>query len=175
MPRCVAHRTVIRPGAQLEAGIRIVTHGVDLAERPVCGGTSRTHRPIVGPDRSGRKGQDESKLDSGGSRTVTAVRCLALWAAQKSNSLILRLTREPRARPRYPLSSKQIRCFREMYPPHRREQDEGEEQMTAALSVSIAVTFIWLGMVVAISFLEAPLKFRAPGVTVPLVLGIGPG
>lgn len=62
-----------------------------------------------------------------------------------------------------------------MYPPHRREQDEGEEQMTAALSVSIAVTFIWLGMVVAISFLEAPLKFRAPGVTVPLVLGIGPG
>ncbi|GCE41717.1 probable conserved transmembrane protein [Rhodococcus wratislaviensis] len=47
--------------------------------------------------------------------------------------------------------------------------------MTAALSVSIAVTFIWLGMVVAISFLEAPLKFRAPGVTVPLGLGIGPG
>ncbi|MFC9554969.1 hypothetical protein ACFTWF_29470 [Rhodococcus sp. NPDC056960] len=28
-------------------------------------------------------------------------------------------------------------------------------------------------MVVAISFLEAPLKFRAPGVTVPLGLGIG--
>ncbi|MBF6355531.1 hypothetical protein IU449_13425 [Nocardia higoensis] len=32
---------------------------------------------------------------------------------------------------------------------------------------------LWLGMVLAISFLEAPLKFRAPGVTVPLGLGIG--
>ncbi|BAD59846.1 hypothetical protein IU443_21370 [Nocardia farcinica] len=32
---------------------------------------------------------------------------------------------------------------------------------------------LWLGMVVAISFLEAPLKFRAPGITVPLGLGIG--
>jgi hypothetical protein len=33
--------------------------------------------------------------------------------------------------------------------------------------------FLWLGMVLAISFLEAPLKFRAPGVTVPIGLGIG--
>lgn len=32
---------------------------------------------------------------------------------------------------------------------------------------------LWLGMVLAISFLEAPLKFRAPGVTIPLGLGIG--
>ncbi|WP_040782765.1 hypothetical protein [Nocardia pneumoniae] len=32
---------------------------------------------------------------------------------------------------------------------------------------------LWLGMVLAISFLEAPLKFRAPGVTLPLGLGIG--
>ena len=31
----------------------------------------------------------------------------------------------------------------------------------------------WLGMVLAISFLEAPLKFRAPGVTLQLGLGIG--
>ena len=38
---------------------------------------------------------------------------------------------------------------------------------------SVAVTFLWLGMVLAISFLEAPLKFRAPGVTVPIGLGIG--
>ncbi len=45
--------------------------------------------------------------------------------------------------------------------------------MTAAHAVSIAVTFTWLGMVVAISFLEAPLKFRAPGVTVRFGLGIG--
>jgi hypothetical protein len=39
--------------------------------------------------------------------------------------------------------------------------------------VAAAVSFAWLGMVLAISFLEAPLKFRAPGVTVPLGLGIG--
>ncbi|MFC1418152.1 hypothetical protein [Streptacidiphilus cavernicola] len=40
-------------------------------------------------------------------------------------------------------------------------------------AVTGAVTFTWLGMVLAISFLEAPLKFRAPGVTVPVGLGIG--
>lgn len=45
--------------------------------------------------------------------------------------------------------------------------------MTPALSIATAVTFGWLGMVLAISFLEAPLKFRAPGVTVPIGLGIG--
>jgi hypothetical protein len=39
--------------------------------------------------------------------------------------------------------------------------------------VQIAVPFVWLGMVLAISFLETPLKFRAPGITVPLGLGIG--
>lgn len=43
---------------------------------------------------------------------------------------------------------------------------------TAAVSAG-AVVFVWLGMVLAISFLEAPLKFRAPGVTVPVGLGIG--
>ena len=36
-----------------------------------------------------------------------------------------------------------------------------------------ALTFVWLGMILAISFLEAPLKFRAPGVTLPIGLGIG--
>ncbi len=36
-----------------------------------------------------------------------------------------------------------------------------------------ALACVWLGMVLAISFLEAPLKFRAPGVTLPLGLGIG--
>jgi hypothetical protein len=45
--------------------------------------------------------------------------------------------------------------------------------VTGANVVQIAVPFIWLGMVLAISFLETPLKFRAPGVTVPLGLGIG--
>jgi len=39
--------------------------------------------------------------------------------------------------------------------------------------VAAALTFVWFGMVMAISFLEAPLKFRAPGVTIPIGLGIG--
>jgi hypothetical protein len=41
------------------------------------------------------------------------------------------------------------------------------------IAVAAAVTFVWLGMVLAISFLEAPLKFRAPGVTTQIGLGIG--
>ena len=45
--------------------------------------------------------------------------------------------------------------------------------MPAGPAVAVAVTFVWLGMVLAISFLEAPLKFRAPGVTLPIGLGIG--
>jgi hypothetical protein len=40
-------------------------------------------------------------------------------------------------------------------------------------AVAIAVVFVWLGMVLAISFLEAPLKFRAPNVTLQIGLGIG--
>jgi hypothetical protein len=40
-------------------------------------------------------------------------------------------------------------------------------------AVAAATVFVWLGMVLAISFLEAPLKFRAPGVTVRIGLGIG--
>lgn len=42
-----------------------------------------------------------------------------------------------------------------------------------AAAVAVAAAFTWLGMVLAISFLEAPLKFRAPGITVPLGVGIG--
>lgn len=41
------------------------------------------------------------------------------------------------------------------------------------LAGATALTFVWLGMVLAISFLEAPLKFRAPGVTLRIGLGIG--
>lgn len=41
------------------------------------------------------------------------------------------------------------------------------------LALAVAAIFVWLGMVFAISFLEAPLKFRAPGITLPLGLGIG--
>ncbi|XVQ82643.1 hypothetical protein ACQP2K_27780 [Microbispora siamensis] len=43
----------------------------------------------------------------------------------------------------------------------------------ASAAVGGGATFVWLGMVLAISFLEAPLKFRAPGVTIPIGLGIG--
>lgn len=46
-------------------------------------------------------------------------------------------------------------------------------RVNAAHAVATAATFVWLGMVLAISFLEAPLKFRAPGVTLPVGLGIG--
>ncbi|OUC75994.1 hypothetical protein [Gordonia lacunae] len=45
--------------------------------------------------------------------------------------------------------------------------------MSTAAAVVTALTFVWLGMVFAISFIEAPLKFRAPGVTLPIGLGIG--
>ncbi|MBL3700545.1 hypothetical protein [Leucobacter luti] len=37
----------------------------------------------------------------------------------------------------------------------------------------IALPVLWFGMVAAISFIEAPLKFQAPGITIPLGLGIG--
>ncbi|MFI6833824.1 hypothetical protein ACIBG5_42395 [Kribbella sp. NPDC050241] len=43
----------------------------------------------------------------------------------------------------------------------------------APAAVATAAVLIWLGMVFAISFLEAPLKFRAPGVDIPIGLGIG--
>jgi hypothetical protein len=49
----------------------------------------------------------------------------------------------------------------------------GEAVMNAHWAIAVAAIFIWLGMVLAISFLEAPLKFRAPGITIPLGLGIG--
>ncbi|GBE65906.1 hypothetical protein MFM001_23680 [Mycobacterium sp. MFM001] len=45
--------------------------------------------------------------------------------------------------------------------------------MSPAPAIAVAVTFVWLGMVLAISFLEAPLKFRAPNVTLQIGLGIG--
>lgn len=32
---------------------------------------------------------------------------------------------------------------------------------------------LWLGLVLAISFIEAPLEFRAPGVSLAVGLGIG--
>jgi hypothetical protein len=45
--------------------------------------------------------------------------------------------------------------------------------VSPASAVAVAAIFVWLGMVLAISFIEAPLKFRAPGVTLQIGLGIG--
>jgi hypothetical protein len=39
--------------------------------------------------------------------------------------------------------------------------------------LQIAIPFIWVGLVAGLSFVETPLKFRAPGITLPLGLGIG--
>ena len=39
--------------------------------------------------------------------------------------------------------------------------------------LQIAIPFVWFGLLGGISFLEAPLKFRAPNVTLALGLGIG--
>ena len=45
--------------------------------------------------------------------------------------------------------------------------------MPASHAAATAASFVWLGMVLAISFVEAPVKFRAPGVTLQVGLGIG--
>lgn len=45
--------------------------------------------------------------------------------------------------------------------------------MSVASSVAVAATFVWLGMVAAISFVEAPLKFCAPNITLQIGLSIG--
>ena len=39
--------------------------------------------------------------------------------------------------------------------------------------LQIAIPFIWFGLIGGISFMEAPLKFQAPNITIPLGLGIG--
>lgn len=44
---------------------------------------------------------------------------------------------------------------------------------TIKYPLAIASVFLWIGFVGAISFMEAWIKFRAPGITIPLGLGIG--
>ena len=39
--------------------------------------------------------------------------------------------------------------------------------------IALIITFLWIGFVSAISFMEAWLKFRAPGVTLAIGLSIG--
>lgn len=48
----------------------------------------------------------------------------------------------------------------------------GQGVSTATIWQLVIVT-LWAGMIIAISFIEAPLKFQAPGITIPLGLGIG--
>ncbi|GAA1361611.1 hypothetical protein [Brevibacterium luteolum] len=43
----------------------------------------------------------------------------------------------------------------------------------AALTARLIIPAIWLGLIIAIDLIEAPLKFQAPGITIPLGLGIG--
>lgn len=46
-----------------------------------------------------------------------------------------------------------------------------------AARLSLAARFVlpavWIGLIIAIDLIEAPLKFQAPGITIPLGLGIG--
>lgn len=44
---------------------------------------------------------------------------------------------------------------------------------TVKSPVALMSVFLWIGFVGAISFMEAWIKFNAPGITVPLGLGIG--
>ncbi len=40
-------------------------------------------------------------------------------------------------------------------------------------TLRLLVPAFWLGLIIGLSFIETPLKFTAPGITVPLGLGIG--
>ncbi|STC69584.1 hypothetical protein [Corynebacterium pilosum] len=42
-----------------------------------------------------------------------------------------------------------------------------------SLAMRLILPAVWLGIIVAIDGFEAPLKFQAPGMTIPLGLGIG--
>lgn len=44
---------------------------------------------------------------------------------------------------------------------------------TVKLPVALIISFVWIGFVCAISFMESWLKFRAPNVTLSIGLGIG--
>lgn len=45
--------------------------------------------------------------------------------------------------------------------------------MNVKSPIVVMCTFLWIGFVTGISFLEAPLKFQAPHITLALGLGIG--
>ncbi|WP_040163403.1 hypothetical protein [Microbacterium gorillae] len=41
------------------------------------------------------------------------------------------------------------------------------------IALRLVVPALWLGLIIGLAFLEAPLKFQAPGITTALGLGIG--
>jgi len=41
------------------------------------------------------------------------------------------------------------------------------------ISLRLVVPAVWFGMILALSFIETPLKFLAPGITLPIGLGLG--
>src|SRR3954447_2355800 len=41
------------------------------------------------------------------------------------------------------------------------------------IAARLILPAVWLGIIIGISLIEAPLKFQAPGITIPLGLGIG--
>jgi len=45
--------------------------------------------------------------------------------------------------------------------------------ITVKMPIALIATFLWIGFVCAISFMKAWLKFKAPGITLSLGLGIG--
>ncbi|QBE48200.1 hypothetical protein [Leucobacter triazinivorans] len=53
------------------------------------------------------------------------------------------------------------------------EQRSAQRRRIAIELWRFALPVLWFGMIAAISFIEAPLKFQAPGITIPLGLGIG--
>ncbi|MDO5663514.1 MAG: hypothetical protein Q4G40_12525 [Brachybacterium sp.] len=42
-----------------------------------------------------------------------------------------------------------------------------------APALRLILPALWMGLIIGLSFIEAPLKFQAPGITTPLGLGIG--
>lgn len=46
-------------------------------------------------------------------------------------------------------------------------------QIKTMFSYIFIITILWVGFILALSFLEAPLKFQAPSVSVPIGLEIG--
>lgn len=49
----------------------------------------------------------------------------------------------------------------------------GSQDSRLAAGARLVLPALWLGLIVGISLIEAPLKFQAPGITIPLGLDIG--